>query len=223
MPIRALICIAVAAIALGACDEKPTPPQALGDRNNAVLAGDAAAPATTPAAAPHASAVAAPRKLCSGAPPNTKPPKSIVPTVAAPGATAPPASIPFGVGRWIWVNVWAAWCEPCKAELPRLMAWQERLRAAGAQIDVAFVSIDDDPRQLQRFLEQQPATGLRGTYFLDEGGPRKDFLAALGAKETPELPIQAFFEPNGKLACLVQGGIEDADFPAVATLVGARR
>ena len=145
-----------------ACDEKPRP-EVLPDRSNAVLAGDAAAPVAITATAAHSAAPAAPRKLCGGLPANTKAPKAILPIVAVPGAVSPPAAIPFGVGRWVWVNVWAAYCAPCKEEMPRLLGWQEKLRAAGALLDVVFVSVGDDERQLQRFLEQAPANGVRAT------------------------------------------------------------
>jgi thiol-disulfide isomerase/thioredoxin len=217
-----LAAVALAAL-LAACDERATPPPVVSDRSNAVLAGDAGASHAASTPTPVKTAPAAPRKLCSGAAPGTKSPKPSVPTRAAPGVASPPASIPFGVGRWTWVNVWAAWCEPCKQEMPRLIAWQDKLRAAGALVDVAFVSIDDDERQLQRFLEQQPAGGLKSTYFLGEGGARKDFLAALGAKETAELPMQAFYAPSGQLSCFVQGAIEESDYAAIAAMVGAKR
>jgi thiol-disulfide isomerase/thioredoxin len=216
-----LASVALAAL-LPACDEKVTPPPVESDRSNAVLAGDAGA-SHAATVAPPPKPPAAPRKLCASPPPGSKPPKATVPTRASPGAASPPASIPFGVGRWTWVNVWAAWCEPCKQEMPRLLAWQEKLRAAGALVDVVFVSVDDDERQLQRFLEQQPAGGLKSTYFLGEGGARKDFLVALGAKESPELPIQAFYAPSGQLSCFVQGAVEDVDYPAIAAMVGAKR
>lgn len=107
--------------------------------------------------------------------------------------------------------------------MPRLLGWQEKLRAAGALLDVVFVSVDDDERQLQRFLEQAPANGVRATYFLAEGGLRKEFLATLGAKETSELPVQALYAPSGQLACLALGAVDDSDYPAIAALVGARR
>jgi thiol-disulfide isomerase/thioredoxin len=217
-----LACLASLAL-LAACDDKAAPPPVASDRNSAVLAGDAGASVAKTAASAQAKPPTAPRKICSGPAPGTKPPKGNVPTVAEAGAAAPPASIPFGVGRWTWVNVWAAYCDPCKEEMPRLLAWQDKLRAAGALIDVVFVSIDDDPRQLRRFLELQPASGVRSTYFLAEGPPRKDFLTTLGVKETPELPVQALYAPSGQLACLVQGAVEESDYPAIAALVSTKR
>jgi hypothetical protein len=107
--------------------------------------------------------------------------------------------------------------------MPRLIAWQDKLRKAGVLLDLAFVSLDDDERQLERFLEGQPQAGVRASYWLPEGGTRTGFLASLNLKDTPELPLQALVSPNGQLACTVQGAIEDRDYDAIATFVGAKK
>jgi hypothetical protein len=35
--------------------------------------------------------------------------------------------------------------------------------------------------------------------------------------------VQALYAPSGQLACLVQGAIEENDYPAIAAMVGATR
>ena len=121
------------------------------------------------------------------------------------------------------VNIWATWCIPCKEEMPRLIAWQEKLRKAGVLIDLAFVSLDDDERQLERFLDGQPPAGVRASYWLPEGAPRATFLSSLDFKDTPELPLQALVSPSGQLACAIQGAVEDRDYDAIAAFVGAKK
>jgi thiol-disulfide isomerase/thioredoxin len=150
-------------------------------------------------------------------------PKGAVKTKAAPGAAELPASIAFGAGKWVWLNFWAAWCGPCKEEMPRLVAWQDRLRKAGVLIDFAFVSLDDDERQLERFLEGQPPAGVRASFWLPEGGLRAAFLSSLGIKDVPQLPLQALVSPGGQLACTVQGAVEDRDYDAIAAFLGAKK
>jgi thiol-disulfide isomerase/thioredoxin len=214
------------ALAAAACSEadRPTPPAVSTSRNNAVLAasGTPAPPAKAASGAPAATAKAAPRDVCAGQ--KERPgPKGSFKTKSAAGAGDLPATIAFGAGKWVWLNFWAAWCGPCKEEMPRLLAWQDKLRKAGVLIDLAFVSLDDDERQLERFLEGQPAAGVRASYWLPEGGTRTSFLSSLSLKDTPELPVQALVSPNGQLACLVQGAVEDRDYEALATFVGARK
>jgi thiol-disulfide isomerase/thioredoxin len=218
-----LIAGAFAALALSACDENkadvPPPPPMTG-RANAVTAKATAAtpaPSATAAVAPAGSA----RQLCVGQSPRPAP-KGALKAAAAADATPPPASLPLGVGKWVWINLWAAWCGPCKEEMPRLAAWQEKLRSAGVLIDLAFISMDDDERETRRFLEAQPASGVRATYWLPEN-ERAGWLGALGLKGATQLPVQALVAPSGQVACVIEGAVEDRDYPAIAALVGAKR
>ncbi len=204
------------------CDnagKEPAPP--VTGRSNAVTAQSNAATtvaSTVPSAKP--ATPAAPRKLCVDQSPHAAP-KGAVKTASAPGAEALPATISFGVGKWVWVNLWAAWCGPCKEELPRIINFHSRLRTAGVMVDVAFVSLDDDERQLQRFLEGQPEKGVRTSYWLPEGGGRDSWIQALGAKNSNELPVHALVAPSGQVACLIQGAVEDSDYAAIAKIMGA--
>jgi thiol-disulfide isomerase/thioredoxin len=150
-------------------------------------------------------------------------PKGTLTAASAPGAPILSGKLAFGVGKWVWINLWAAWCGPCKEEMPRLLGWQEKLRAAGVLIDLAFVSLDDDERQLHRFLETQPANGVRASYWLAEGGGRTAWLGGLNLKETPELPVQALVSPTGEVACVIQGAVEEGDYPAILAFLSAKR
>ncbi len=210
---------------LTACSEgdKPVPPAVSTSRNEAVTAASGK-PATSAATSGGASAApkGPPRDVCAGQ--KERPgPRGTFKTKAAAGTGELPSAIAFGAGKWVWLNFWAAWCGPCKEEMPRLIAWQDKLRKAGVLLDLAFVSLDDDERQLERFLESQPQAGVRASYWLPEGGTRTSFLASLNLKDTPELPLQALVAPSGQLACTVQGAIEDRDYDAIAAFVGAKK
>lgn len=215
-----------ALLVLTACDEDKgpiAPPPPMTGRANAVTARETATPppsqTAAPPAAPHVE-----RKLCSGQTTRSAP-KGPLKTAAASGAEAPPATPAFGVGKWVWINLWAAWCAPCKEEIPRILSWQEKLRAAGVLLDVAFISLDDDERETKRFLEGQPtppSQGLRATYWLPEAD-RSPWLGALGLKGSTQLPVQAFVAPSGDVSCVVQGAVEDHDYAALAAFLGAKR
>ena len=223
MVTRTAILIVLLAGALAGCDDSknavPPPPPMTG-RANAVAAKETA-PAPSATATGHVTGPTGPaRQLCAGQSPRAAP-KGALKTAAATGVEAPPASLPLGVGKWVWVNLWAAWCAPCKEEMPRIVAWQEKLRAAGVLMDLAFVSMDDDARQMQRFLEAQPTGGVRATYWLPEND-RAAWLGSLGLKGSTQLPVQALVAPSGQVACVIEGAVEDRDYPALAAFVGAK-
>lgn len=220
--VRVATALAMATM-IAACDDvKPdvVPPPPMTGRANAVTAKPA--PTTPPAATATAAATARPaRQLCTGQKPRSAP-KGNPKTAAASDATPPPASIPMGVGKWTWINLWAAWCGPCKEEMPRIIGWQKKLSDAGVMIDLAFVSLDDDERQMKRFLEAQPKGGVRATYWLPED-ERAHWLGPLGIKESPQLPVQILVAPSGQVACVIDGAVEDRDYPAIAAFMGGKK
>jgi len=223
--------LGLAAALVVACDDpkgaQPT------SRSEQVLSSSAATTSPAPVArAPHASPTPArATKLCAGdgnARGRTFPKtlfvlrEASVPEPRRAAFSVLPSSAdddPSARGQWTWVNFWAAWCRPCKEEMPRLTAWQSKLRDAGAPIRFAFVSLDDDLRQLHSFLEQQPATGLKTTLWLEEGRKRTSLLASLKMKDPPNLPEQVLVDPNGKVRCFVEGAVEDGDYAELAEIL----
>jgi thiol-disulfide isomerase/thioredoxin len=128
----------------------------------------------------------------------------------------PARAISSVAGQWTWVNFWAAWCAPCKEEIPRLKAWEREVPQN--RLRVAFVSLDDDPRQLQQFLEGSSEVGQ--TFWLREGKERDDWMSAAGLGTDPELPFHLLVDPENKVRCRVQGAIEDSDLPDLVRLLG---
>jgi|HubBroStandDraft_6_1064221.scaffolds.fasta_scaffold545050_2 thiol-disulfide isomerase/thioredoxin len=142
------------------------------------------------------------------------------PASHAEAAGEPPldGELPKAGGDWLWINFWAAWCAPCKEEMPRLMGWRDRLTKAGVPIRLVFVSLDDDERQLDTFLEAQSAVGVRSTLWLPEGPARTSWLKSLHMKPGPELPEQVVVDPTRRVRCFIEGAVEDADYAEIAAL-----
>jgi thiol-disulfide isomerase/thioredoxin len=213
-------------LAACACEADPKKaPSAPRERSQAIADLAPAAPASTQAtvAAP-ASASAkptAPRVLCDGQLGGQgKPfPKKPVGRSAAVGAAELPETLAVGAGKWTWVNFWAAWCVPCKEEIPRLQRFEQQLTRAGKAFRLAFVTLDDDPRQLEKFLAGQTPEGLRSSYWLREGKERDEWLQAAGMEPDPALPVHLLVDPLGKVRCTVKGAIEDGDYSRIAALV----
>ncbi len=137
----------------------------------------------------------------------------------AAGAPRLDGMLPTARGQFTWVNFWAAWCGPCKEEMPRLLSWRDRLAKAGTPIQLVFVSLDDDERQLQLFLDAQPSNGVQTTLWLPDGSARTSWLKSLRIASAPELPEQALVSTGGRLRCFIEGAVEDGDYPEIAALV----
>jgi cytochrome c biogenesis protein CcmG/thiol:disulfide interchange protein DsbE len=51
------------------------------------------------------------------------------------------------------VNFWATWCPPCVEEAPSLEQFAEKMREHG--VTVLSVSVDEDPKALQAFIQNE--------------------------------------------------------------------
>ncbi len=106
--------------------------------------------------------------------------------------------------------------------MPRLVDWGRRFEKAGTPVQLVFVSMDDDKRQLDTFLDAQPPNGVRSTLWLPEGPARAGWLKSLHMGSAPELPQQALIAPNGSVRCFIEGAVEESDYPEIASIVRAR-
>jgi cytochrome c biogenesis protein CcmG, thiol:disulfide interchange protein DsbE len=62
-------------------------------------------------------------------------------------------------GRPVWINIFASWCAPCRAEMPDVNALWQETRARDAQagrsdgLMVLLVSIGEDPAAVRQYFE----------------------------------------------------------------------
>ena len=221
---RALLVWCLGGLALGCDSSDPAPAKS---RVQAVLAESGKGnvePHPEPSAVPAAGTPSAgPEKralLCDGqleAKPTAFKPHTTPARVAVESAPALPKDpLQHPSGHWTWINFWAAWCVPCKEELPVLFRWREKL---ADRVEFRFVSMDDDERQLREFLAREPATGLTSSYWLPDGAVRQGWLEALGLRSEPELPLQLLIDPKGMLRCRVEGAIEPSDLGTLERLI----
>jgi thiol-disulfide isomerase/thioredoxin len=213
---------------LSACDtvSQKDAPMATNERSQAITQKGPAtlsAPATIAVKASEPAAPKKPRSLCAGklAEPGHALPKKHTSRAAAKGTAELPESLAVGAGKWTWLNFWAAWCAPCKEEIPRLLGFEQKLRAAGAPFRLSFVSLDDDERQLHDFLDGQQSSGLHASYWLKEGNEREDWLKSAGLNPDAPLPFHLLVDPKGKIRCVIQGAVEDGDYAEISGIVSA--
>jgi thiol-disulfide isomerase/thioredoxin len=71
-------------------------------------------------------------------------------------ASAEPILLSEFRGQPVWINFWASWCDPCKAEFPEIDAAYQRLAPQG--VTFLAVNYNDDYAEATRFAAQYGAT-----------------------------------------------------------------
>jgi thiol-disulfide isomerase/thioredoxin len=72
------------------------------------------------------------------------------PGFAAAGVDGTPVSVSWPSDRVRIVHFWGTWCEPCREELPSLLAFGRGMRDRG--IEVVAIAVDDDWRDIRTFF-----------------------------------------------------------------------
>ena len=75
-------------------------------------------------------------------------------------------------GKLVYIDVWATWCGPCKAQFPYLKKLEEDYRA----MDVAFVSISiDNPKSEDKWRKMVQDKELKGIQLIAENAWKSSF------------------------------------------------
>jgi peroxiredoxin len=59
-------------------------------------------------------------------------------------------------GRPVWINFWASWCAPCRAEFPEMDAVYQQQRDTG--LELLAISFNERPEEVRAYLDRaQPS------------------------------------------------------------------
>lgn len=190
--------IAVAAVAAWACSkDEPAPPPPRTESAQVVARRDASTST---------------QAFCDVHVTDDSGPVLTLPQLVGPQpAAAPP-------GHWRWLNVWATWCKPCIEELPRLARWRDKLVAAGRQVDLAFVSIDESSADVAAFRKLHPE--MPDSARLADANKQAAWFTALGLDAGSPIPIHVFVSPAGHIRCVRAGGVSERDYASIESLLG---
>ena len=111
-------------------------------------------------------------------------------------------------GKPLIINVWASWCDPCRAEMSSLGRLASRYN--GKQINVIGISTDDDRNAAAGFIKQSKVTFEN---FIDSNVYLENMLGA------NTIPMTIFVDAQGKVLEKVSGAYE-WDSPEVVNAIG---
>lgn len=121
----------------------------------------------------------------------------------AAGGRFDPASLR---GKVVVMNFWAAWCAPCREEIPHLQAYAATQRKS--EVEVVLVNVGDSPRVMQSTL------GKLGSTLLSLSDAEGQALGrSLGLAQ---LPATLILDRAGRVRWLVRGKIDASAEPVRA-------
>jgi cytochrome c biogenesis protein CcmG, thiol:disulfide interchange protein DsbE len=101
-------------------------------------------------------------------------------------------------GKWVLVNVWASWCDPCKDESPALQRFHERHE--GERFTVLGIDSRDLSTDALEFVDE---FGLTYPQLHDGEGERPDALGMTG------FPESFLVDPEGDVALVAPGPVDE--------------
>ena len=112
-------------------------------------------------------------------------------------------------GKVLVVNFWATWCEPCRAEMPALVAMQKRLAAKGLQLVTISADEPEAAAEAAKFIGSK---GIPLPAYIKNAKNDEQFINAMDPKWSGAVPALFIFDKSGKK---VRSFIGEADLKAV--------
>lgn len=96
-------------------------------------------------------------------------------------------------GKYVYIDVWATWCGPCRAEIPALKALEESMHGKNIEFVSISVDVDKDHEKWQNFVKEK---ALGGTQLYADKNWNSDFIKAFGINSIPRFLL---IDPTGKV------------------------
>jgi thiol-disulfide isomerase/thioredoxin len=135
-----------------------------------------------------------------------------LPPLAAAGPGVAPPTLPKG--RRAWVNLWATWCKPCLREMPLLLKWRDELRKDGVDVEIVFLSLDEDVEAFDRFLSARKDIPAASVARAASQHDYEQWMKAYLKDPTTPIPIHLLASADGNLRCIRSGSLREGDYPA---------
>ncbi|WP_432672046.1 TlpA family protein disulfide reductase [Flavobacterium sp. SM2513] len=112
-------------------------------------------------------------------------------------------------GKYVYIDVWATWCAPCRAEIPYLKMVEEKFH--GKNIEFVSISVDTkkDYEKWKKFVTDKELGGIQ---LYADNDWNSDFIKAYGITGIPRFIL---VDPKGNI---VNANADRPSSPALTTL-----
>ena len=94
-------------------------------------------------------------------------------------------------GKYVYIDVWATWCGPCRAEIPSLKKVEEQFHGKNIAFVSISVDVDKDHEKWKSFVKEKDLGGIQ--LFADKNW-LSDFIKAFNINSIPRFLL---IDPNG--------------------------
>lgn len=106
-------------------------------------------------------------------------------------------------GKPVFLNFWATWCPPCRAEMPLI---QNLYQEKGSQLQILTINIQEDPQTIEKFLRKNH---YNFPVLLDKQGQVANQYWIKG------IPTTFIIDQQGIIRAVWVGALEEKDLKAL--------
>jgi len=116
-------------------------------------------------------------------------------------------------GKVVVYDFWATWCVGCRAELPKLVALEAKLRGQGFELVTISADEPEQDADAEKFLKR---SAVRGTLYRKQPKSDDQFINSIDVKWSGALPALFLYDKSGKK---VRSFIGDTDMASVEAAI----
>lgn len=96
-------------------------------------------------------------------------------------------------GKYVYIDVWATWCGPCRQEIPHLQKLEEQFKGS----KIAFISLSiDEAKDADKWKKMVAEKSLGGVQVMADNAWKSDFVKAYSVESIPRFIL---IDPKGNI------------------------
>jgi len=96
-------------------------------------------------------------------------------------------------GKYTYIDVWATWCGPCKAEVPYIK--EMKAKYEGKNLQIVSISVDED-KDLEKWKNMIESKGMDWDQLIAPNNWQNEFITAYGINSIPRFIL---LDPEGNV------------------------